>query len=197
MPWARTITNQDARSEEDDDEDNEEEDEGNEEEDEGKQQESDNNNTYFYIKSFSCYTEDKYLLKRLLRNPDWGTEHVLGNWTWPPEQPTKQQESEGQENDSSEDEDDNDEEESNPQRPRLARELRALGITPTEAKSISTINETPREGYSAITSDPGVPTTFEEALFDQRAMFGGHQYMKKSWFLSAGKVSRNKTRSTW
>jgi hypothetical protein len=55
---------------------------------------------------------------------------MLGNWTWPPEQPTKQQESEGQEDDSSEDEDDNDEEESKPQRPRLARELRALGITP-------------------------------------------------------------------
>jgi hypothetical protein len=52
-----------------------------------------------------------------------------------------------------------------PQRPRLARELRALVITPTDSESVHTINETPREVYSAITSDPGVPSAFEEAFF--------------------------------
>jgi ribosomal 50S subunit-associated protein YjgA (DUF615 family) len=52
------------------------------------------------------------------------------------------------------DEDGSDTEESKPQRPRLARELRALGITPTEAESINTIHETPREVYSTI--DPPI-----------------------------------------
>jgi hypothetical protein len=37
----------------------------------------------------------------------------------------------------------------------------ALGITPTELESINA----PREVYSAITSDPGVLSTFEEAFF--------------------------------
>jgi hypothetical protein len=60
----------------------------------------------------------------------------------------------------------NDEEESKPQRPRLAIELRALGTTPTESESVNTIDETPRKVYSAITSDPGVSSTFEEAFLD-------------------------------
>jgi Reverse transcriptase (RNA-dependent DNA polymerase) len=77
----------------------------------------------------------------------------------------KQQQSEEQKEESSDDETDNDEEESKPQRPRLARELRALGITPTDSESVNTINETTREVYSAITSDTGVPSTFEEAFF--------------------------------
>jgi hypothetical protein len=63
------------------------------------------------------------------------------------------------------DDDDNDEEESKSQRPRLARELQASAITPTDSESVNTINETPREVYSAIASGPGVPSTFEEAFF--------------------------------
>jgi hypothetical protein len=78
----------------------------------------------------------------------------------------KQQESEEQEEESSQDEDDNDEEESKPQRPRLSRELRALGITPTESEYVNTINASPREVYSAITSEPGVPSTFEEEFLN-------------------------------
>jgi hypothetical protein len=47
----------------------------------------------------------------------------------------------------------------------LARELWELGITPTDSESVNTINENSREVYSAITSDPGVPSTCEEAFF--------------------------------
>jgi Holliday junction resolvasome RuvABC DNA-binding subunit len=60
----------------------------------------------------------------------------------------------------------NDEEESKPQRPRISRELRALGFTPAESESANTINETPREVYSTMASGPGVPSTFEEEFLD-------------------------------
>jgi hypothetical protein len=51
-------------------------------------------------------------------------------------------------------------------------------------------NEPPREMYSAIIPDPGVPTTFEEAF-----LFGDQQYMKNSLVLSAGKPSRKEIRN--
>jgi hypothetical protein len=65
-------------------------------------------------------------------------------------------------------------------RPRLTRVMRALGITSTgtvssnesEGKSADTSSEDngpPREVFSAITSDLGVPTTFDEAFFGAKS----------------------------
>jgi hypothetical protein len=45
-------------------------------------------------------------------------------------------------------------------------------IKPTESESVHAINETPRELYSAITSNPGVPSTFEEAFFGPMSHVG-------------------------
>jgi hypothetical protein len=64
-------------------------------------------------------------------------------------------------------------------RPRLTRERKALGTTSTgtgssnenegKADTSSEDNEPPRREYSAITSDPVVPTTFEEAFFGPKS----------------------------
>jgi hypothetical protein len=59
-----------------------------------------------------------------------------------------------------------------PSRSRMTRELRSLGTTPRPAEESTTTTITsnnkgsPGAIHSAITSDPGVPTTFEEAFFE-------------------------------
>jgi hypothetical protein len=67
-------------------------------------------------------------------------------------------------------------------RPRLTREMKALDVTSTgtgssnesEGKTDTSNedNEPQRRAYSAITSDAGVPTRFEEAFLDPRETFG-------------------------
>jgi hypothetical protein len=53
-------------------------------------------------------------------------------------------------------------------RPRLTRERRALGVIPprsTGTEESKDDDEVVEAIYSAVTSDPGVPQTFEEAFF--------------------------------
>jgi hypothetical protein len=61
-------------------------------------------------------------------------------------------------------------EETRPSRSKMTRELRSMGTTPpaeefTSTTSSSNKEESPGEIHSDITSDPGVPTTFEEKFF--------------------------------
>jgi hypothetical protein len=61
-------------------------------------------------------------------------------------------------------------EEQRPTRSKMTRELSSLGTLPPAEESTTTTTSSNNEGspgsiHSAITSDPGVPTTFEEAVF--------------------------------
>jgi hypothetical protein len=59
-------------------------------------------------------------------------------------------------------------------RPRLTQELRALGVIPprsTGTEESKDDDEVVEAIYSAVTSDPGVPQTFEEAFFGRNKEF--------------------------
>jgi hypothetical protein len=56
-------------------------------------------------------------------------------------------------------------------RPRLTRELRALGVIPPRSTGIEEDDEVVEAIYSAVTPDPGVPQTFEEAFFGPNEEF--------------------------
>jgi hypothetical protein len=76
-------------------------------------------------------------------------------------------------------------EEPRPTRSKMSRELRLQSTKPPAEESTTTTTSTNNEGspgaiHSAITSDSGVPTTFEEPFLDQRAMFGDQPSIKNS-----------------
>jgi hypothetical protein len=62
-------------------------------------------------------------------------------------------------------------EEPRPSRSKMTRELRSLGTIPPAEESTTTTTSSNKEGspgaiHTAITSDPGVPTSLEEAFFE-------------------------------